>query len=324
MRAVVLESYGGVEALTVRDVPDPVPGPDEVLVDVAATALNRADLLQRMGLYPGPPMAHEIPGMEFSGTVSVVGERVTAAKVGDPVMGIVAGGSYAERLVTHERMLIPVPPSIPLADAAAIPEVFITAFDALVAQGGLTAGRTALVHAGASGVGTASIQIAKAMGATIVVTASAGKVDACRGLGADHVVDYGSEDFAEAVKRITDGRGVDVVLDVIGGDYVARNIACCATGGRIIQVGVMGSGGAEVNVGALLMKRASIIGTTLRHRPLEEKIAITRRFTTEMGGFLADGTVRPVIDSRYPLDAVADAHTHMASNANVGKIILDV
>jgi NADPH:quinone reductase-like Zn-dependent oxidoreductase len=239
-------------------------------------------------------------------------------------MGIVAGGSYAERLVTHERMLIPVPPSIPLADAAAIPEVFITAFDALVAQGGLTAGRTALVHAGASGVGTASIQIAKAMGATIVVTASAGKVDACRGLGADHVVDYGSEDFAEAVKRITDGRGVDVVLDVIGGDYVARNIACCATGGRIIQVGVMGSGGAEVNVGALLMKRASIIGTTLRHRPLEEKIAITRRFTTEMGGFLADGTVRPVIDSRYPLDAVADAHTHMASNANVGKIILDV
>jgi NADPH:quinone reductase len=324
MRAVVLESYGGVEALTIREVPDPVPGPDEVLVDVTATALNRADLLQRMGLYPGPKMEHEIPGMEFAGTVAAIGERVTNAAVGDQVMGIVAGGSYAERLVTHERMLMPVPSSIALADAAAVPEVFITAFDALVAQGGLTAGRTALVHAGASGVGTASIQIAKAIGATIIVTASAGKVDACRELGADLVVDYGSEDFADAVKRSTGGRGVDVVLDVIGGDYVARNIACCATGGRIIQVGVMGSGAAEVNVGALLMKRASITGTTLRLRPLEEKIAITRRFATEMGGFLADGTLRPVIDSRYPLDAVAEAHTHMASNANVGKIVLDV
>jgi NADPH:quinone reductase-like Zn-dependent oxidoreductase len=249
---------------------------------------------------------------------------VSGATVGDRVMGIVAGGSYAERLVTHERMVLAVPPSIPLADAAAIPEVFITAFDALVAQGGLTAGRTALVHAGASGVGTASIQIAKAIGATIIVTASSGKLDACRQLGADHVVDYRSEDFAEAVREHTAGRGVDIVLDVIGGDYVTRNIASCATGGRIIQVGVMGSGAAEVNVGLLLTKRASITGTTLRHRPIEEKIAITRRFATEMGGFLADGTLRPVIDSRYPLDAVADAHAHMASNANVGKIVIDV
>jgi putative PIG3 family NAD(P)H quinone oxidoreductase len=324
VRAVVLDEYGGPEVLTIREVPDPAPGAEEVLVDVAATALNRADLLQRMGLYPGPPMEHEIPGMEFAGTVSAVGERVTSTSIGDRVMGIVAGGAYAERLVTHERMLIAVPDRLPLADAAAVPEVFITAFDALVAQGGLTAGRTALVHAGASGVGTAAIQIATAIGAEVLVTASAGKLDACRELGADLAVDYRSEDFVDAVRGHTGGRGVDVVLDVIGGDYVARDVACCATGARIIQVGVMGAGSAEVPVGTMLMKRVSLIGTTLRHRPIEEKIAITRRFATEMGGFLADGTLRPVIDSRYPLDAVADAHTHMASNANVGKIVLDV
>jgi putative PIG3 family NAD(P)H quinone oxidoreductase len=324
VRAVVLESYGDVDALQLRDVPDPEPGPDEVLVDVAATALNRADLLQRMGLYPGPPMAHEIPGMEFSGTVAGVGARVASVAVGDRVMGIVGGGAYAERLVTHERMVMPVPTGIALADAAAIPEVFVTAFDALVAQGGLTSGRTALVHAGASGVGTAAIQITRAIGATIIVTTSTAKVDACRDLGADVVVDYRTEDFVDVVRDRTAGRGVDVVLDVVGGDYVARNVACIATGGRIIQVGVMGSGKAEVNVGALLAKRAALVGTTLRSRPIEEKIAICRRFATEMLPFLADGAMRPVIDSRYPLDDVAAAHTYMQSNANVGKIVLDV
>jgi NADPH2:quinone reductase len=277
-----------------------------------------------MGLYPGPPMTHEIPGMEFSGTVAAVGARVTGAKVGDEVMGIVGGGAYAERLVTHERLLMPVPTSVPIADAAAIPEVFITAFDALVAQGGLTAGRTALVHAGASGVGTAAIQIAKAIGATVYVTASTDKVAACRELGADLAIDYRSDDFVAAVKDATGGAGVDVVLDVIGGDYVARNLACLAVRGHIIQVGLMGSGPTDVNVGILLAKRASITGTTLRGRPIEEKIAITRRVTTEVLPFFDTGALRPVIDRRFALDDIAAAHTHMASNANVGKILIDV
>jgi len=324
MRAVVLDEYGDVDVLRIREVPDPVPGPEQVLVDVTATALNRADLLQRMGMYPGPPMPDEIPGMEFSGTVVATGPGVRDAKVGDEVMGIVGGGSYAEQLVTHERLLMPIPSTVALADAAAIPEVFITAFDALVAQGGLTTGRTALVHAGASGVGTAAIQIAKAIGATVFVTASTDKVAACRALGCDLAIDYRTDDFVEAVKEATGGAGVDVVLDVIGGDYVARNLSCLATRGHIIQVGLMGSGPTDVNVGVLLGKRASITGTTLRGRPIEEKIAITRRVATEVLPFFETGAIRPVIDRRFAFDDVAAAHTLMASNANVGKILLDV
>lgn len=322
MRAVVLESYGGPEVLTIREVPEPVPGPDEVLVELAATALNRADLLQRMGLYPGPPMPAEIPGMEFAGTVVALGDRVLGAAVGDQVMGIVGGGSYAERLTTHERLLLPIPASVDLADAAAIPEVFITAYDALVSQGGLTAGRTALIHAGASGVGTAAIQICRAMGATVIVTASTGKVASCRALGADLAVDYSTDEFVDAVKRHTGGRGADVILDVIGGDYVARNVACLAINGRIIQVGVMGSGSATVPVGALLMKRAQLIGTTLRSRPLEEKIAASQRVRTEVLPWFDSGLLTPVIDSRYRFDEVAAAQEHMAANANIGKILL--
>lgn len=322
MRAVVLESYGDVEVLQIKAVPDPVPGPDEVVVEIVATALNRADLLQRRGFYPGPPMAHEIPGMELSGRVVAHGERVSPRRLGEEVMAIVGGGAYAERIAVHERQLLPVPRSVALADAAAIPEVFITAFDALVVQGGLTSGRTALVHAGGSGVGTAAIQIAKAIGARVLVTASAGKVDRCLELGADRAIDYASEDFVAAVAEVCP-EGVDTVLDVIGGDYVDRNIAALRVGGRIVQVGVMGGGATSVNVGALLPKRASLVGTVLRARPIEEKIAITRRFAAEMLPRFADA-LAPVIDSRYPLDAIADAHRHMEANANVGKIVIDV
>ncbi len=291
---------------------------------MVATAVNRADLLQRMGLYPGPPMVDEIPGLEFAGVVAAIGSRVLDTAEGDAVMGIVAGGAYAERLVTHERTLLPLPSTVPLADAAAIPEVFLTAFDALVVQGGLTAGRTALVHAGASGVGTAAIQIAAAIGARIVVTASTEKVGACRDLGADLAVDYRSEDFVEATLEHTVGRGVDVILDVIGGEYVARNLECLSPGGTIIQVGVMGGGKATVNVGELLRKRARLVGTVLRSRPIEEKIALARRAHTELMAHFERGAMSPVIDSRYPLEQVADAHRRMAANENVGKIVLDV
>ncbi|HEY5156018.1 MAG TPA: NAD(P)H-quinone oxidoreductase [Acidimicrobiales bacterium] len=324
MRAVVLESYGEPEVLTLREVPDPVPGPEEVVVDIVATALNRADLLQRRGFYPGPPMAHEIPGMELSGRVTAMGERVTLWSIGDAVMGIVGGGAYAERIAVHERQLMAVPESVGVGNAAAIPEVWITAFDALVAQGGLTSGRTALVHAGGSGVGTAAIQIAKAIGARVIVTASAGKVDRCLALGADAAIDYAAEDFVVAAKELTGGHGPDVILDVIGGDYVDRDIAAVAVGGRIIQVGVMGGGVTSVNVGMLLPKRAALIGTVLRARPLEEKVAITRRFAAEILPLFDRGVVRPVIDRRYRLDAIAEAHAAMEANENVGKIVIDV
>lgn len=330
MRAVVLNEYGDTDVLRLVDVADPVPGPEEVLVDVVATALNRADLLQRRGLYPSPllagfvPPAPEIPGMEFSGRIASVGDRVLSWTVGDVVMGIVGGGSYAERLVVHEHQIMPVPSTVSVPDAAAIPEVWITAFDALVVQGGLTSGRTALVHAGASGVGTAAIQICRAIGARVVVTASAGKLDACRALGADVAVDYASEDFVAETLAFTDGAGVDVVLDVIGGDYVDRNVSSLRVGGRIVLVGVMGGGRTEVNIGMLLPKRASLIGTVLRSRPVAEKIAITQRFAAEVLPLFESGAVRPVIDSRYPLDAIADAHAYMETNANVGKILIDV
>jgi NADPH:quinone reductase len=324
MRAIVLETHGGPEVLTLREVHDPVPGPEEVLVAVTGAAVNRADLLQRMGLYPGPPGEHEIPGMEYAGRVAALGERVTAWSEGDEVMGIVGGGAYAERVCAHERQVLPVPPGLGLADAAAVPEVFLTAYDALVVQGGLTSGRTALVHAGASGVGTAAIQLARCIGARIVVTTSTGKVEACRTLGADLVVDYTQEDFVEAVEAFTGGDGVDVVLDVIGGDYVDRNLRCARVTGRVIQVGLMGSGVANVSVGTLLQKRLQLIGTLLRPRPLEEKIAVTQRFRAEVLPRFTDRSLRPVIDSRYALADVAEAHRRMEANENVGKLLLDV
>jgi putative PIG3 family NAD(P)H quinone oxidoreductase len=300
-------------------------GEQDIVVTVAATALNRADLLQRMGFYPNPfPSGPEIPGLEFAGTVAAIGDKVTAWAVGDAVMGITSGGAYAEQLVIHERQAMAVPSGMALHDAAGIPEVFITAWDALVVQGGLTSGRWAMVHAGASGVGTAAIQICKAIGARIVVTCSGGKVAACRALGADVVVDYGTQDFVAEVATATGGAGVDVILDVIGGDYVERNVASLAIKGHIIQVGVMAGKPVPFNVGLLLGKRASITGTVLRARPLEEKIAISQRFAAEMLPLFSTGQLKPVIDSTYSFADIAKAHEYMASNANVGKIVISI
>lgn len=325
MRAVVLREHGGPEVLVITESTDPVPGPEEVLVRVHATALNRADLLQRMGMYPNPfPADDEIPGLEFAGEVVSCGPRVLMWRPGDRVMGIVSGGAYAEKLVIHERQAMEVPAGMTWTDAAAIPEVFITAWDALVVQGGLTSGRWAMVHAGASGVGTAAIQICRAIGARVIVTCSAGKVQACRGLGADVVVDYGSQDFVEAAREATGGAGVDVVLDVIGGEYVEKNVAALAVKGRIIQVGVMAGKPLPFNIGLLLGKRATITGTVLRARPTEEKIAISRRFAAEMLPLFSTGALRPVVDSVYAFADVAEAQQRMASNANTGKIVLDL
>jgi putative PIG3 family NAD(P)H quinone oxidoreductase len=335
MRAVVLTEFGEPEVLRVTDVPVPTPAADEVLVRVHATALNRADLLQRRGLYPNPfPTAHDIPGMEFAGEVVTAPASAATAtparfKPGDHVMGIVSGGAYAEYVTIPAAQAMRTPRGMSLADAAAIPEVFITAWDALVLQGGLKPGGTALVHAGASGVGTAAIQICRAMGARIIVTCSGArggvdKVQACRDLGASLVVDYTTQDFVKEVAEYTEGKGVDVVLDVIGGDYTVRNVACLALRGRIIQVGTMAGPSKDFNVASLMGKRASIIGTVLRPRPKEEKIAVSQAFAE---AFLPDfdaGVLKPIIDKQFTLDQIVEAHRHMEANANVGKIVVTI
>jgi len=324
MRAVVLHSHGGPEVLTIEETPDPVPGPDEVVVDITATALNRADVLQRMGHYPDPRgVVPEIPGMEYSGTVSATGARVKLWKVGDRVMGIEAGGCYAEKVATHERQVLSVPTAIELVDAAAIPEVFLTAWDALVVQGGLTSGRWALVHAGASGVGTAGMQIARAIGASIAVTCSAAKMEACEALGADLVLERSPHDWQSDLKA-AHPNGVDVILDVVGGDEINRNLASIAVNGTIVQVGTMAGATTQVNVGLLMMKRARWIGTTLRSRPLEQKATLARRFAAEMLPLFATGVLKPVVDSIYPFEQIAEAHRHMEANANIGKIVLQI
>lgn len=329
MRAVVISQYGGPEVLEVRDVPDPVPGPDEVRVRVISAALNRADLLQRAGHYPDPRPRRgeaqpEIPGLEFAGIVDMVGERVSRWQPGDAVMGIEAGGGQAELICVHERQLAPVPSTVAVTEAGAIPEVFLTAWDALVVQGGLTSGRWALVHAGASGVGTAAIQLVRAIGARIAVTCSVGKMEACRALGADLVFERSPHDWAAQASAAVPS-GFDVVLDVIGGDEVNRNLAVVAQQGAIVQVGLMGGGGTTpVEVGRLLAKRCRWIGTTLRNRPLEQKATLTQRFVSEVVPLFEQGRLHPVVDRHFGIDDVAEAHRYMAAHANIGKIVLDV
>ncbi len=324
MRAVVLDGHGGPEVLAIAQVPDPVPGPSEVLVDVVGTACNRADLLQRMGLYPGPPMAFEVPGLEFAGRVAALGSGVTRWSVGDAVMAITGGGGYAERAVVHEDQAVRVPDGMSLDVAGGLAEVFITAWDALVLQGGLAPGGTALVHAGASGVGTAAIQLCRMIGAEVIVTASAGKVDRCTALGASRAVDYRSEDWVAAVADHTDDRGADVVLDVVGGDYLDRNVDCLATGGTIVQVGVMSGGSATFGLAKLLFKRASVVGTTLRARSLAEKVAVSRAFEEQVVPGFEDGRLAVIVDRRFVLDEIAEAHAYMETNASAGKILLEV
>ena len=326
MRAVVLDGYGGPEVLRLQELDDLVPGPEELLVEVVATALNRADLLQRSGRYPqpGPKPLHEIPGLEFAGRVAAVGGRVSAWKVGDAVMGILAGGGYASQVVIHERQAIPVPSGMAVADAAAIPEVWLTAWDALVLQGGLAPGGVALIHGGGSGVGTAGIQLARWAGAQAVVTCSAGKLARCLELGAAQAVDYRAGDPIAAVREVSGGRGADVILDVIGGENLDLNLDALALKGRIVQVGTMGEGSAPIALGKLMMKRAALIGTVLRARPLEEKAALAQRFTREVLPAFVEGRLRPVIDRRFPLADIAAAQEYLASDVTVGKVLIDV
>jgi len=325
VKAVLIDRPGDETVLRVGEAPAPALGPGELRIRVAATAVNRADLLQRQGLYPPPPGASPILGLECAGTVAELGAGVSGWQVGDRAMALLAGGGYAEEVTVHAGSALPVPPSLSLEEAAAVPEVFLTAYLNLFELGGLGAGGIALVHGGGSGVGTAAIQLCRAAGARVFVTAgSEDKCERCRALGAELAVNYRSEAFAERVREATGGRGVDVVLDAIGAAYLGDNLASLAVGGRLVLIGLMGGAKAEISLGALLVRRLSLIGSTLRTRSVAEKAAIAAGFRARFGDDLAAGRIRPIIDRVLPLEAVADAHRAIKASEHFGKIVLKI
>jgi putative PIG3 family NAD(P)H quinone oxidoreductase len=325
MRAIVIAKPGGPEVLEVRDVPRPEPCRGEVRVRIRATAVNRADLLQRMGMYPAPAGSPaDIPGMEIAGEVDALGTDVTELAPGDRVFGIVGGGGYAEELVVHARALTRMPAEMSFTDAAAVPEAFITAYDGIVDQGGLGAGETVLVHAAGSGVGTAAVQIGRAIGARTIGTArTADKLERARALGLDEGIVAAGGKFADEVRKRTAGRGADVIAELVGGAYVPEDVACVAPKGRIVVIGAMAGGRAELDILALMQKRAVIRGTVLRSRPLEEKILVARQLQ-RMVPLFERGSLKPVVDRVLPLDRAGDAHKAMQSNEIFGKVVLAV
>ncbi len=325
MKAIVLEEFGGPEVLATRDVPEPLPGAEDVRIRVVATALNRADLLEREGHYPPPgeKPAHQIPGLEVSGVVDQVGERVTAFQPGDRVMALLSEGGYAEYAVSPERMAMPIPECIAVEEAAAIPEAFLTAFDALYQQGGAGPGSRVLVHAGASGVGSAAIQLAHRRGMSVMATVGSQlKVEAVRAFGADVAVNYHHEQFLERVGQWTQGQGVDVLLDFIGQSYLGDNLKALALDGTMVLIGTLSGVESAIDLRWVLGKRLRIQGTTLRSRPIEKKMALVQRFLKEAWPLFNDGAIAPVIDRAYALADIAEAHRYMASNQNIGKIII--
>jgi putative PIG3 family NAD(P)H quinone oxidoreductase len=323
MRAVVVTEAGGPEALTVSEIPDPEPGPGEVLVRVAATAINRADLIQRKGNYPPPPGAPETLGLECSGTVAALGEGVEGWSVGDEVCALLAGGGYAELVAVPAGQLMTLPPGVDLVTAAALPEVACTVWSNVSMIARLAPHETFLVHGGAGGIGTFAIQLVKALGATVATTAgSEAKLEICRELGADIAVNYREQDYVAAVKEATDGHGADVVLDNMGGLYFARNIEVLAPGGRVVVIGLQGGTKGEVDVGMLWRKRGSVFATALRTRPTEEKAAICAAVVEHVWPFVGEGRVRPIVHTRLPLEDAAEAHALMEASDNVGKILL--
>lgn len=325
MRAIVIRSPGGPEVLELRDLPDPEPPFGHVRVRVHTAGVNRADLLQRAGHYPAPPgVPADIPGLEYMGTVDAVGPGVTRFSGGERVYGLVAGGAYAERVVVHEREAVPVPAGLSDEAAAAVPEAFVTALDALVVRGRLAPGERVLVHAVGSGVGTAGLQIAGAIGCSVIGTSrTEDKLARSRELGLDEGIVAEGAKFAQAVLAGTNGAGVDVVLDLVGGAYVAESIACAAPKARLVLVGLTAGASAEVNLGVVLRKRLEIIGTVMRSRPLEEKIEAARLLDKTLGPWLRSGRVKPVVDRVFPISEAAEAHRYVASNASFGKVLLD-
>jgi NADPH2:quinone reductase len=327
MKAVVFEGKGGPELARIQEIPEPVAQRGEVLVRVRAAALNRADLLQRRGLYPPPPGYREdVPGLEFAGEIAALGTGVSGWKVGDRVMAIASGEAQAEYVLADPYMLLRIPEGMPFPLAAAIPEAGITAHDALVTLGGFRSGGTALVHAIGSGVGTMALQIAKAMGGTVIGTArTADKIEKARAFGLDHAVLVGKDDarFADEVKRITGRKGVPVVVDFVGAPYMAENLASLAPQGHVVVVGTMGGPKATVDLGVLMRARGRVIGTVLRPRPLYEKILATQAFARDVMPLVASGLVKPVLDRAWPAAEVQAAHEQLERNDSFGKVVLE-
>lgn len=327
MRAVRITGPGGPDVLRVEEVDEPEPGPDDVLIEVRAAALNRADLLQRAGAYPAPPgWPADVPGLECAGVVVGAGRNVRSVEEGDRVMALLGGGGYAERVAVHAGMTMPVPERLDFREAAAVPEVFFTAYDALFRQGRAGPGDRVIVHGAGGGVGTAALQLADMGGCTVFATASGPKLEALERLGlpVDVAVDYRRDDFARVVDRETAGRGVDVILDVVGAEHWDRNVAALAERGRLVLVGLLGGRRAEVDLGALLRGRLTVVGTVLRSRPIGEKLELAREVRERVLPALASGALRPILDRTYPLEAAAEAHRRMGADRNVGKIVLEV
>lgn len=345
MQAITIPRPGDETALILAEVDDPKPGPGEVLIDVAAAGVNRADLLQRQGFYDPPPGASRYPGLEVSGYVSALGAGVqsgadqageaeragarqggtagTPLMVGSPVCALLTGGGYAEKVAVPAGQVLPVPDGVSLVDAAALPEVACTVWSNVFMTANLLPGQTLLVHGGSSGIGTMAIQLAKAIGARVAVTAGTpAKLEACRGLGADILINYREQDFVEALRQATDGHGADVILDPIGAKYLERNLAALATSGRLVVIGFQGGTKAQINLSTLLGKRAAVIATSLRARPLAEKSAIVAAVREHVWPLVERGTVRPVVHTRVPLAEAAQAHRILAESSHVGKVLL--
>lgn len=323
MRAVEITQPGGPEVLvpTTRPVPQPAAG--EVLIKVAVAGVNRPDVVQRQGLYPPPPGASDLPGLEVSGTIAALGDGVTGWQVGDKVCALLGGGGYAEYATAPAGQVLPVPKGLDMVQAAALPETIFTVWTNVVERAGLVAGESFLVHGGTSGIGTIAIQLAKALGATVFATAGgADKVEACRALGADHAIDYKTQDFVSVVKEATGGKGVNVVLDMVGGDYLPRNIDCLALEGRHISIAFLRGPKVELNLAPIMMKRLTLTGSTLRARTTAQKAALAATVREKVWPLVTGGQVRPVIAQTFPLDHAADAHRLMESSTHIGKIML--
>jgi putative PIG3 family NAD(P)H quinone oxidoreductase len=323
MHAVVISEPGGPEVLQWTEVEDPRPGPGEVLIEVEGAGVNRADMMQRQGFYPPPPGAPPYPGLECSGTIAAVGEGVTKWHVGEEVCALLSGGGYAEQVVVPAGQLLPVPKSTTLGEAAGLPETLCTVYSNVFLGARLAVGETLLIHGGGSGIGTMAIQLAKHAGARVAVTAgSQDKLDACRELGADITINYREDDFVESLMEATDGHGADVILDIIGASYLARNIAALAPDGRIANIGMQQGRKAELDFGALMAKRGAITSTSLRARPSSQKASIVAAVAENVWPVVDSGVIRPVIDTELPMTDAAEAHRIMTASSHLGKIVL--
>lgn len=323
MKAIVITEPGGPEVLALRDVPAPVPGPGEVLIDVTAAGLNRADVLQRHGNYPVPPGAPEYPGLEVSGRVAAVGTGVEGLEVGADVVALLSGGGYAEQVAVPAGQVLPVPPEMDLVTAAALPEVAATVFSNLFMAAGVRESEYVLIHGGAGGIGTMAIQLVAAFGAVPMVTASSpAKLELARSLGAKVLINYKEQDFVEEVRAATNGHGADVILDVMGAKYLQRNVDALAVAGRLVIIGLQGGTRAELDLNALMRKRCAVMGTTLRARPVEEKSAIMASVGEYVWPLIKDGSVKPLVDRTFPLAEAAAAHEYFDSGQHTGKVLL--